>query len=299
MHRLLTGPLSVERFTLEIADLPPHLHGMRVVQLSDFHFDGLRLSPWLLQQAIAASNQVEPDLVFLTGDFITDATAPMATLASWLQRLTSRAGVFAVLGNHDIMRRKSREAVTRALEQVGIPVLWNQVVYPLGPGLAIVGLAEYWSPDFNLEAVFNQISPTVPRLVLAHNPDVAELLQPYRADLQLSGHTHGGQLVIPGVGNVSVLGARLYRRLSKQGKRRLKFLQSCHRVVRHWEWSQGLHQVGSNRLYINRGLGTYLPGRLFCPPEVTVITLEQASTQTSDREESAGEIVTPLPPVLY
>jgi uncharacterized protein len=152
--------------------------------------------------------------------------------------------------------------------------LWNEVVYPLGVELALVGLADYWSKQFEPKLVMDRIPGHIPRIVLSHNPDSAEDLQPWRVDLQLSGHTHGGQIVIPGVGPVVAKMEALRHSIPKRARPLLPFLSPrCHKVVQHWEWSEGLHKVGNNLLYINRGLGTYMPGRLFCPPEVTVITL--------------------------
>ncbi len=273
MHRLLTGSLSVDRLNLTIADLPPALNGTTIVQLSDLHYDGKRLSDTLLSQAIEATNRANPDLIVLTGDFVTDDPAPIHPLVLHLKHLQSRAGICAILGNHDLYRRSSRSIITDALHSIDIPVLWDEIIYPLGDGLAIVGLPEYWSPDFRASRILDRVPSNVPRIVLAHNPDCAETLQQWRVDLQLSGHTHGGQIVIPGVGNVSALSANLYSRLPTRTRNRVPFLRSCYRVMKHWEWSNGLYQVGNNRLYVNRGLGTYLPGRLFCPPEVTIITL--------------------------
>ena len=273
MHRLLTGSLNVDRLTLAIADLPPDLDGTTIVQLSDLHYDGKRLSDRLLKQAIEATNQADPDLIVLTGDFVTDDSAQIYPLVLQLKHLHSRAGICAILGNHDLHRRSSRSVITDALTSIDIAVLWDDIIYPLGEGLAIVGLPEYWSPDFRASRVLDRVPSTVPRIVLAHNPDSAEMLQQWRVDLQLSGHTHGGQIVVPGVGNISALSAKLYSRLPTRTRNRVPFLRACYRVMKHWEWSKGFYQIGKNRLYVNRGLGTYFPGRLFCPPEVTVITL--------------------------
>src|SRR5579883_2339842 len=99
MHRLLTGPLTVERLPVAIAGLPADLKGITITQFSDFHFDGIRLSERLLSQAIEASNLLEPDLVVLTGDFVTADPAAIHNLLPWLKALQSRAGIFAVLGN--------------------------------------------------------------------------------------------------------------------------------------------------------------------------------------------------------
>lgn len=274
MHRLLSGPLSVETLSVGITELPQHLEGMRIVQLSDLHYDGLRLSDQMLSKAIDASNAAEPDLVVLTGDHITDNPAPIYQLAQRLKRLESRVGVYAILGNHDIYPATSKTVVTDAFTEVGIRVLWNQIAYPLGLDLPLVGLADFWSREFDPASVMSRLDSTTPRIVLSHNPDSAAWLTPWRVDLQLSGHTHGGQVVIPGLGPIPTQYQAIRRHVPKTLRRWIPYMrEDCYKVVRHWEWAQGLHQVGSNFLYVNRGLGTFLPGRLFCPPEVTVITL--------------------------
>lgn len=273
MHKLLTGALTVERLQIPIAGLPERLKGIRLAQLSDFHFDGIRLSKSMLEAAIAACNASQPDLVLLTGDFVTDNPAPIHQLVPYLKAIQSRCGIFAVLGNHDIRYRHSRAEITAALQKQEIQVLWDQVVYPLGADLAVVGLADYWSSRFRPEMVFNQVSENIPRIVLSHNPDTAEVLQRWRVDLQLSGHTHGGQVFLPGIGNMAHQASMLYQGLPRSVKRWMPLLKECAKTMKHWEWAQGLHPIGQNLLYVNRGLGTYLPGRFFCPPEVTVITL--------------------------
>jgi uncharacterized protein len=275
MHRLLSGKLRVERLTVEITGLPESLRGTTLVQLSDLHFDGLRLSETLLAEAIDAANHANPDLIVLTGDHVTDDPAPIHELTKWLQTLESRLGTYAVLGNHDIYPVGAQSEVTAALTEAGIRVLWNQIAYPLGTELPIVGLADFWSREFNPAPVFSQLSAETPRIVLSHNPDTANRLQSWRIDLQLSGHSHGGQIVLPGLGPFPTWYQTIRRYIPKALHPWVPYMrEDCYKVMRHWEWAQGMHQVGQNLLYVNRGLGTYLPGRLFCPPEVTVITLD-------------------------
>lgn len=273
MYPIFTEPLSLERITVAIANLPPALEGIKLVQLSDLHYDGQRLSETLLAQAIEAVNQEEPDLILLTGDYITDSPAPIRQLVLRLKHLQSRSGIYACLGNHDVYWPNSKKKVIEGLTSIGIEVLWNAIAYPFGEALPLVGLADFWSGEFRPSAVLNQLDPSVPRIVLSHNPDTAEFLQRWRVDLQLSGHTHGGQIAIPRVGSLPLLLQPLRQQLPKPLRAFIPFLNQCSQVVRHWEWGQGFHRIGSNQLYVNRGLGSYFPGRFCCPPEVTAIEL--------------------------
>jgi uncharacterized protein len=269
---LFTGPLTVDRLTIEIANLPLALRGLRIIQLSDFHYDGQRLSDRLLKSTIDRVNDLDADLICLTGDYITYDPTPMAALAQQLKRLRSRYGSYAVLGNHDSYHPEAEAIVLDALRGANIQPLVNAVAYPFGPGLAIAGLADYWSADFSADCLAT-IEADCPRLVLSHNPDSAAVLVDDRVDLQLSGHSHGGQVVWPGLGSIPRWCAALYRQLPPSLQRQATPLRLCEETLRNWDWASGLHWVGDNQLYVNRGLGTYAPGRFYCPPEITVITL--------------------------
>jgi len=276
MHRLLSGALSVEAHTIPVQNLPGRLTGTVIAQLSDFHFDGLRLSNPMLTAAIEKIQEISPDLIVLTGDFVTLDPNPIHELVSRIKHLPSRYGMVAVLGNHDIEAKGARRIVTEALEKANIPVLWNEIATPMGADFPVVGFADLWSGEFD-PTVLDKIDPATPRLVLSHNPDTAALLSEWRADLQLSGHTHGGQSHIPFLGPGPLVWKRLRQMVPRKIRNTIPFLSDhCFHTVRHWEWAQGLHQVGDNWLYVNRGLGTYFPGRFLCPPEVTVITLVSA-----------------------
>ncbi|NEP63512.1 MAG: metallophosphoesterase [Symploca sp. SIO2G7] len=274
MRPLFSGPLTVESLEIPIRDLPQRLKGKVIVQLSDFHYDGKRLSERMLRDAIAAVPPLKPDLVVFTGDFVTTTPEPIYKLAARLSPITKTYPTFAILGNHDNRVPQAGSVITAALTKINVNVLWNQIAYPFGDDFPLVGLADYYHQDFSLE-ILNQLPSELPRIVLSHNPDTAEYMLPWRVDLQLSGHTHGGQIVIPGIGNLAERWFKLRRRLPTViRKSRIPYLSDkCASVFTHWEWAMGLHKVGQNRLYVNRGLGTYAPGRLFCNPEITAITL--------------------------
>ncbi|GAB4556175.1 MAG: metallophosphoesterase [Pleurocapsa sp.] len=274
MAFIITEPLKIERINIAIANLPESLAGTKIVQLSDLHYDGVHLSNRLLAQAIAASNRENPDLVVITGDFITNDPNPIKQLASKLKGLNSKIGVYGCLGNHDVLNAASKPIILEALAEAKIKILWNEVIYPFADSLALVGLADFWSPEFEPAPVLESIASEIPRLVLSHNPDSAKILKRWRVDLQLSGHTHGGQIVIPHYGPVFSLLPKISKFVPRCLRRHIPYLRDCSQVVKRWQWSEGWHQVGTNQLYINRGLASYAPGRFCCPPELTVITLE-------------------------
>jgi hypothetical protein len=286
IYPLLTGPLTVGRVTVPIVDLPAHLSGTRVVQLSDFHFDGLRLPPPLLQAAIAQCNALDPDLVVLTGDFVTKDPRPIYPLAEALSQLRSRHGVYAVLGNHDDVTPAGRRMIMDGLQQsrgngaVERDRLPPGATLPYGrAGGSVVG-----SP-----ASSDLIRPNSPR-----NPPAVAGPQP-RHRRPAGGLTGwicncrvtptAGKSCCPAGGRYRSAIRRLRPYFPGWVRRHVPYLSDrCDRVTLHWQWASGLHAIPGAQdvpsppnpgryLYVNRGLGTYLPGRWRCPPEVTLLTL--------------------------
>lgn len=274
MYPWFTEKLKVDRLTVSIANLPSQLDGITVVQLSDFHYDGIHLTSHLLEDAIAATNAAEPNLIVLTGDYVNHEPEPIHDLVLFLKHLKSSHGIYAILGNHDYHRARSKSLITKSFQNIGIQVLCNEVAYPFGAEFALVGLGDLRSGEFKPQLVLNTIDENIPRIILAHSPDCAESLQKWRVDLQLSGHTHGGQIVIPKLGVLPSWIHPIRRRIPKFLRPWIPYMSGGHLAYKRWDWASGLHQVGNNLLYVNRGLGTYFPGRFRCPPEVTIITVK-------------------------
>jgi predicted MPP superfamily phosphohydrolase len=244
--------LTVERVQIPLKRLKPALEGFRIVQMSDFH-----LYPYtqleLVQKAVAKANALQPDLIVLTGDYVLESEESIFELAQALAALNARYGIFTVLGNHDLWT--NAKTVRRGLREAGLPVLVNEgVSLSVGPaGLYLAGLDDGWSGQPDLKSALAQLPPEMPAILLAHEPDLADTFAlDGRISLQLSGHSHGGQVRLPG------LGAPI-----------LPFLGQ--------KYDQGLYQVGSMWLYTNRGIGLGpVPIRFNCPPEITEITLVSA-----------------------
>lgn len=263
---------EIERHWIEVAqrniflqNLPDDFEGMRIAQISDIHLDNFT-EPFFLRHAIERINQLKPDAVFLTGDFVTNGALPKTITheAVWqcaniLQGLECKS-LYAVLGNHDL--GAGAKQVSAALKGSGITVLRNSYL-PIERGrgrLWLAGLDDPLTghPDLNA-AIPEQIRNVrnEPVFLLCHGPDYADHVRAHQAgqfvDLMLSGHTHGGQIRLPMIGAIV---------LPPMGR---KFIE-------------GWFQLGRMQLYVNRGLGTIgVPFRFDCPPEITLFTLRAAA----------------------
>src|SRR5439155_24083867 len=171
-------------------------------------------------------------------------------------------GVYAVLGNHDFSVRNAlgirrhphlHRAVAEALRARGIQVLQNETVRLTrgAHALHLTGVEDLWSRVCDLGQAFAGLCPAVPRVVLAHNPWTVEHLADHRCDLMLSGHTHGGQVNLPGLGRIT---------LGRKGRR----------------YAAGMYRCGGTHLYVNKGVGFGFRVRYGVRPEVAVLTLQPA-----------------------
>lgn len=253
-----TGPewLEVTEIDLRLRRLPEGLRGLRIAQISDLHCGNTVSGPYL-SRCIERINRLDPDLVVLTGDYITyDFRGRYRRkVTSLLGRLTSRGGVYACLGNHDYgMQLPARQRplllgrLTDGLRHSGVHVLQNQSarVEVGGQSLWLVGLGDLWPGDFHPRRAFAQVPAGETALALVHNPRGADRMQGFGAGAVLSGHTHGS----------------LVERMPRAPWR-----------ARRRPYPAGLYTVGETQLYVNRGLGRIGRARLGARPEITVFTL--------------------------
>jgi uncharacterized protein len=243
-RRLITS----KRLTVRLPGVGPGLSGFKIAHLSDLH-----LHPYTdaatIAKAVAVTNALAPDVVLLSGDFITHRGSDAEELAELLTGLRSPQGTFACMGNHDCWYQPwfVRQHFTAA----GIGVLENRgtEITHQGESLWIGGLDSAWAGRPELMGAL-PVKKDLPTVLLVHEPDYADIVASVRRPLlQLSGHSHGGQVRVPFAGAVvTVPWAKKYIR--------------------------GLYQVGEVTLHVSPGIGCTSHGvRFACPPEVTLITL--------------------------
>ncbi len=251
--RMETQWLQLERVTIPVKNLGSSFEGFKIALLSDFHlYPHTEIE--LIRRAVAMANDLKPDLVALLGDYVLDEADSIFELAPVLARLNAPHGVFSILGNHD--HWKGATIVRRALEESGLPVLNNSGL-TLSRGkdrIYLAGLDDGWVRRSNLSQALDKQPQGVPTILLMHEPDFADTFSADgRISLQLSGHSHGGQVRLPGIGAPV---------LPRYGRR----------------YDQGLYRLQDMWLYTNRGIGVARPPLRFnCRPEVTEITLVSRS----------------------
>ncbi len=256
---------EITQVHVPVVGLPPHLDGYTIVHLTDIHHNRIAGRRYL-ERIVAEANALDADMVALTGDFITHDPHRMEGCLDVLAGLRASDGLFATRGNHDIGLPAER---MRALcNERGIFLLDNEhrIVCPgrgrsahwreaaeVGAGIVVAGVEDLWTGHAQPGLAFAGAPRDLPRLLLSHNPAVAELLTPCMAvGLQLSGHTHGGQV-------------RPFRRSIRA------FTDGTNRYV------SGLVDGPHAQVYISRGVGSSaLRVRWNCRPEIARIVLHPA-----------------------
>jgi len=238
---------------------PEEMDGFTVAILSDFHYDPY-FSAHPLRAAIPMVNSLHPDLIVLTGDFVSApsignkkkaafAAEPCARL---LRQMTAPHGLWAVLGNHD--DETNADHVAHALEAENIRVLANRsdAIEGNGARIWLAGVTDVLSGTADLSETLHRVPTGEAVILLAHEPDFADQASRFPIDLQLSGHSHGGQI-------------------------RLPLLPPLYLPPLARKYILGTYHIRDLTLYTNAGMGTVMvPMRLNCPPEITLLTLRPA-----------------------
>jgi hypothetical protein len=255
--------IEITYHTIPIENLPASFEGFLIVQLTDLHHSSIVTLDYL-QACFREVVHLQPDLVVMTGDYITYQEKYAKPVAQALRDIILEADIpaYAVLGNHDhwnsdpeapvfpLRNRWKGDGVEvfRALTEAGIEVLMNESVSLKrnGERLWLVGCGDYLAGHFDLERALRFLSSSdEPRILLMHNPQPIDAIAHYGFDLVLSGHTHGGQIALPFV----------------PAKIRNTYLA-------------GLFNVGRSKLYVCRGLGVIgAPIRFMAPPEIACFRL--------------------------
>ena len=247
--------LAVERVTLTLPRLPQAFDGMTIAQLSDLHLGpvpSLDTSLQMVRAAIRTAIELKPDLITVTGDFVR-RTGWEESLLDTLRPLSASLGVFGVRGNHDWYR--GVEHVTELASAAGMTMLVNDsaVIQRNGESLHIAGVDDLYGQHQDLGRALANVPREAAVILLAHEPDFADTAAlDERIVLQLSGHSHGGQVRVP------LLDATWLPRYGQK-------------------YPAGWYQIGAMQLYTNRGIGVVgVPVRFNCRPEVTLFTLRSA-----------------------
>ncbi len=244
--------ITVTRTTIGLRQWPPAFNGLRVAFLSDLHAS-LQTPCAFLEQVADETNRLKPDLILLGGDYVTRGTKYIKPMAQVLGKLKAPLGVFGVMGNHDYVA--GIEMVRSALNHVGIVDVTNsgRWLSVNGSRVRIAGVGDLWHDRQDLDAALAGVRDNDPVILLSHNPDYVMQLMDLRVGLVLSGHTHGGQIQLPGIGPVVTN--------SRYGS----YLLS------------GLISIDILQLFVSRGVGTVVvPLRHGSPPEIALLTLKQS-----------------------
>ncbi|MCK5123385.1 MAG: metallophosphoesterase [Candidatus Pacebacteria bacterium] len=253
--------IQIEKINIEIKNLPEEFEGTKIVHLTDFHSRNFGKRE---ERVLKILKDLDPDFVFITGDFIDHSTKDLDSCQKFWRKLSNQhqGKVFGVLGNHEHwLKSPDISAIKRMLERNGISILNNEnrKIYLGGRDEALPRLYIYLigvdDPDSELDDLPKAMIDTeenIPKILLAHSPDIIDNLQGKKVDLILVGHTHGGQIVLPFV-------KPFWVPTKNRGK-----------------YASGLFEVNDTYLYVNRGIGLAptLPARFNCPPEITVIELK-------------------------
>ncbi|AIQ54641.1 metallophosphoesterase [Paenibacillus sp. FSL R7-0331] len=244
--------LEVTELELQLRQLPPAFAGTRLVHFSDVHL-GFNKDAGDVKRLVKHIKEARPDMICFTGDIVDSDAEDLNDSVALLAELTAPLGKYAIFGNHDY---KNTELLTRLLQSAGFVVLRNQsyVISRGGERIAVAGLEDMLKGNPDPAAALKDVPADMFTVLLMHEPDYADTAEGYPFNLQLSGHSHGGQIRLPLVG-------------------------APYTPYGSTKYISGLYYTAAKAMpvYVNRGFGeTYMPLRLLCRPELTVFSLRRA-----------------------
>ncbi|HKC86650.1 MAG TPA: metallophosphoesterase [Blastocatellia bacterium] len=247
--------LVLRETRITLPSWPPNFKGLRVAVFSDLHAGSPFITTDKIQQVVEMTNAARPDLILMPGDFVIQGVPggrfmEPEVIASALNGLRARFGVFATLGNHDWWYNGRR--VKRSLENAGITVLENAAAMIERDGAAIwvVGIGDKLEGSPDIASALARVDDSAPIIAVTHNPDIFPSI-PARVALTIAGHTHGGQVALPIIGRLIVP--------SDFGER----------------YAAGHIIEGPKHLFVTTGVGTsILPVRFRVPPEISLLTID-------------------------
>lgn len=239
----------VNRYQISIANLPPSFHGFTIAHLTDLHFGAL-VSASFIKKVVERTNALRPDAIFCTGDYVHQINTTVEIDQVWpiLMQLQARHGVFSVLGNHDHWADTERSLYW--LERSGQNLRHQCKAIERGKErLVLGGAGDLWRDQLKIDQAFANSEENECRILLAHNPDSVDTSFKTPLSLVVSGHTHGGQIVLPFFGPPVL-------------------------PVQNKHYSSGLIITKKTKLFISRGIGWAIyPVRFNCYPEIAVLKL--------------------------
>jgi predicted MPP superfamily phosphohydrolase len=254
----------VRRFTLSIPTLPRALDGTTIAQVSDIHV-GRLTSGRVLREMVKTTNELRPDLVLLTGDLINDALSDLAEGISLIKQMEARYGLWMIEGNHDLIEDGAE--FERRVKAAGIPFLLNESGVSQVRGYPVQFFGLRWMRGDNqrrdrvtenwMRELIKQRQPDAFPILLAHHPHAFDAAAQAGLPLTLSGHTHGGQLMLD----------------SQHGFGPAMF--------RYWS---GLYTRGGSQMIVSNGVGNWFPIRINAPAEIVHITLRSRTSLTERGE---------------
>lgn len=251
-------PILIERYMIMVntyrigfKNLPQAFHGFRIAHLTDLHYGSL-MPDFIIQNVVNRVNRLDIDVIACTGDYVheDDSTEQIDTVWPILSQLKAKNGVYSVLGNHDHWADTDRSLYW--LERSGQNIRHrSQAIEKNGQRIWLAGTGDLWEDDLGIDEALSAVPDDEFKIILTHNPDMADQNYNHTIDFILAGHTHGGQVRLPFLGAPMV-------------------------PVNNKSYTSGIFSTKNGTLFISRGIGwAILPIRFNCTPEIAILELVQ------------------------